>query len=220
MSCSVNLVPPARAQARERLRRRRAWLGVAAAGVLALGAGMAMQHVAGAGLVRLSRRVDALEAEHSDVQRRLLTADGRRTALLQKLEVMAEARRPQPWARRLAELARAAPEGVYLREMRLAAADLENGAATAAGLASAATRAPAVAGAGQPVPVTPPAPGHTEVRLLGYALDHAALLRLLNVLQDFPDFQQVELVRATLEPHGGGVAVAFELACRTREGGS
>jgi hypothetical protein len=59
---------------------------------------------------------------------------------------------------------------------------------------------------------------YADVRLLGYALDHAALLQLLNALQEFPDFQQVELVRATLEPHGAGVAVAFELACRTMEG--
>ena len=70
------------------------------------------------------------------------------------------------------------------------------------------------ASAGQPP--TPPTPAH-DVRLLGYALDHAALIQLLNTLQGSPDWQQVELVRATSEPYAGQTAVAFEFDCRSEE---
>jgi hypothetical protein len=58
---------------------------------------------------------------------------------------------------------------------------------------------------------TDTAPEFQTVRLLGYALDHGALLQFLNTLQGLPGWRHVELVRAAQEPFRTGQAVMFEL---------
>ena len=64
-----------------------------------------------------------------------------------------------------------------------------------------------------------PTPEFQTVRLLGYALDHGALLQFLNALQGLPGWRHVELVRAAQEPFRTGQAVMFELDGEVEQGG-
>lgn len=200
MSCSVNLVPAARLLARTRTRRRTAWVGVCTAAGVFLAAGWGLQHTAGGILTRLSVKVNALERQHAEGQRRLVVAAARRTQLLEQLRTIAEARRPQPWAHHLAALTLGAPDGVFLTAIKVTPAGTESSSA------------------GRTQSDDSDSSQAHAIRLLGYALDHSSLIQLLNVLQNLPGWQQVELVRATSEPYEGSSAVAFELACQTREG--
>jgi Tfp pilus assembly protein PilN len=209
MSCSVNLVPAARVRARAFARRCRAWVVICAGSALLVGVGWSAQYLTGRALARLHARTSALEGQRAAAQQRLAAADERRAQLTARLKLIAAARREQPWAARLAELARTVPEGVFLTQLNISPKPSgPEGLAVAARGAASAGQAPA-----QPA-VTSPA---HDVRLMGYALDHAALIQLLNTLQASPDWQQVELVRATSEPYAGQTAVAFEFDCRSEE---
>ncbi|MGD8453710.1 MAG: PilN domain-containing protein [Phycisphaerae bacterium] len=242
MSCSVNLVPAARLHAQARARRRIGWLIVGAIGALLVGAGWGVQHIAAAGLARLAEHVAGLEVQHAEAQRRLLASQGQRDALLDQLRVVATARRPQPWAHRLTALARQAPPGVFLTELvvttpegptrptedatgehrRAAAAAHTATARTATGrttpTGSPQAQASSLSPPQAPQASPPQAPQAQAVRLVGYAVDHGALIQMLQTLESDPEWGQVELVRATLEPLRGGVAVAFQFDCRTGEG--
>lgn len=211
MSVSVNLVPTAWVEARARAGRRTAWLSVVAGAAIVVGAGWGLHRTATAALDRLGGELRGLETHRADAQRRLIAASAERTRLLERLRAVCAARRPQPWAHRLAALMRETPEGVFLTALTVNAP----GAAPAAAARGPARRA---AAAPRPEPAAArAAPGAQDVRLLGYALDHGALIQLLNTLQGRPGWQQVELVRATLEPLRGGSAVAFEVACVVQE---
>jgi hypothetical protein len=170
-----------------------------AAGLL-IAAGWSVQRAAAAVVARLSYEVAALEVQRTEAQRRLVNAGAQRSQLLARLQTVASARRPQPWAQRLTALTREAPQGIFLTAVTIAEGD----------------RSPAAGPLGPAERNLSPS-GRQSVRLLGYALDHGALIQLLNTLQNLPGWQQVELVRATAEPFRRGSAVAFELACQTQE---
>ena len=208
MSCSVNLVPTARLTARTRARRRNTWCAVCCGTAVLLLTAWGLQRIAASALEQLAEDVRTREAQRVDVQRRLVAADSQRQVLLNRLETIAAARRPQPWAHRLVDLTRDVPAGIFFTTVQITP---DEEAAKAAAKAAKSTRTAAAA---------PPVERDTEqaVRLLGYALDHATLLELVNTLQSAPGWTRVELVRAAREPYGGGLAVAFELDCRTREG--
>jgi Tfp pilus assembly protein PilN len=208
MSCSVNLVPAARVRARAFARRCQAWVVICAGGALLVGIGWSAQYLTGRALLRLHTRTSALEGQRAMVQQRLAAADERRAQLTARLKLIAAARRKQPWAARLAALARTVPEGVFLTQLNISPKQPGPELASAARGAASANPAPAQPGVTTPV---------HDVRLMGYALDHAALIQLLNTLQGSPDWQQVELVRATSEPYAGQTAVAFEFDCRSEE---
>ncbi len=210
--CSVNLVPTARLHARARARRQRAWLAVGAAGSLLWVAGWAVQRRAAAARAQAAEGLARVETQRAEVQRRLVAADAQRTQLLGQLETLAGVRRPQPWPRRLVALTRAAPPGVFLTAVHVTTPAAEATASQRDTRAS-----PAASGAGAQTRPAPSANAGQTVRLLGLAQEHAALLQLIQVLQQLPGWQRVDLVRATLEPYGGSLAVAFELDCRTQE---
>jgi hypothetical protein len=220
MNCSVNLVPTARLHAHARTRRRNRWLAACASLAVLVAIGWSVQHAAQAALARLAEDVSALELQRSEVQRRLVSADAQRTHLLQRLEIVSAARRPQPWAGRLVRLTREAPEGVFLTSLDITATDGDNPATRNAAPprpAPVATGRETGKPAGTPPTDTAGKPPSQAVRVLGYALDHAALLQFVNTLQRLPGWQQVELVRATQDPLRGGQAIAFELDCRALE---
>ena len=209
MSCSVNLVPTAQLHARARGRRRTAWASACTIGALLLGGGWTVQYFATRALGRLSGHVRTLEVQRSEMGRQFVTASSERDELLERLQVIAAARRPQPWARHLTQLARETPEGVFLTQMTVTSLSGARPGATG-GRRSALARAPTA-------PTESAGPVGQSVRLLGYALDHASLIQLLDTIKRFPEWDQVELVRATLEPYRAGMVVAFELDCHTAE---
>lgn len=204
MTCSVNLVPTQRLHARARSRRRRTWFGVWTGIGVVIVAGWAVQGIAGTALRHLSADVRKQTAQRTAAQRQLMTASAQRAELLEQLETLAAARRAQPWPARLTVLAREAPDGVFLTGIRVGMEEVARDAGRAG-------RQPPQPAANEIESVTQP------VRLAGYALDHAALLQLVNTLQAQTGWQQVELVRATREPFRNGQAVAFELDCRASE---
>lgn len=213
MNRSVNLVPLVRLQDQGRIRRRTRWLGIGALLVLLLIAGWGVQRMALGAVNRLTTAVGALQVQRTEIQRRLLAAAAQRTRLLEQLKAIATARHPQPWPRRLVTLTRVVPEGVFLTSVDVSTPE-------GAGVAVS-TPAPRT---GSPPPGPAPAPPLNArpqvVHLRGYAVNHDALVELLNAVQKLPDWTHVELVRANLEPRRDGNAVAFELDCRAAEGGS
>lgn len=208
MSCSVNLIPAARLQAQARRRRRDRWLAVCGVLALALAGAWGVERAAARAVQRLTDSVQELRVQRTEVSRRLVAERGRRSRLLARLQTLAAARRPQPWPRRLLDLTRAAPEGILLTGLTIAPVETDAPARADTG------RKPALQTA-----KTSPALAAREqsVRLLGFALDHGALLQFLDVLQSQPGWRQVELVRATQEAYRGGQAVAFEVSGRTLE---
>ena len=213
MSCSVNLVPKARLHARIRARRRLAWIGSCSALAMLLATAWGAERTASGALTRLSESVGIVEVQRTEVQRRLVLATARRTRLLEQLQSLAAARRPQPWARRLVTLTREAPEGVFLTMIQISAPASEVSRAPTGG-------SPAAPSPARTEPRTSsPTPEFQTVRLLGYALDHGALLQFLNALQGLPGWRHVELVRAAQEPFRTGQAVMFELDGEVEQGG-
>jgi Tfp pilus assembly protein PilN len=217
MNCTVNLVPLAQLHARARARRRAGWLVVCAAAGLLVVSGRAFQFAAANGLQRLADEVSELDVQRSEMQRRLVAAGKRRAELTDQLRIVAQARRPQPWAARLLALTREAPEGVFLTaiEVNSRAAGAARGKEVAG---SARPTVPPAGGAAKEGIALPklPAEAHS-VRLRGLAVDHGALLQFLNALQGLSGWEHVELVRATQEVYRNGSAVAFELACDIEE---
>jgi Tfp pilus assembly protein PilN len=209
MNCSVNLVPAARAEAHTLASRRRTWISVCVAGALLVALGWTAQSVTRGALMRLKSQADAVDARRALVQSRILAADEQRGQLLARVKLIAAARRRQPWPARLIGLTRSAPEGVFLTQLSVSSKPGERPEPPAA--------AARPASAGRDTPLRMPAvPAHV-VRLQGLALDHTALIQLLNALQSSPYWQHVELVRATSEPYAGRTVVAFEFECRSAE---
>jgi len=211
MRCSVNLLPAVHLHARARARRRAGWVTLCAACGALVAGGWVVQHLAGRALARLASRAGELDARTAEVQRRLVAAHTERGELLARLETVAQARRPQPWPPRLLQLTQTAPEGVFFTHFSATSTDAHT---PNPGVPARAVPSPQAGstGPGERAPLV------QAVRIMGYAVDHAALIQLLNTLQNQRDWQQVELVRATLEPYQSRLAVAFEFDCRTQEG--
>ena len=216
MTPGVNLVPQVHRLARVRARRRTVWTGLAVTLAVLVASAWAVENTAVRGLRRLADRVQATELQRAEVQRRLTTAETDRRLALEALQTVAAARRPQPWARRLATLVETAPEGVFLTALTVSDGRPDARAAGPAAKASGGRSTPAAAGRGTPAPTENPRAAR-EVFLRGYALDHGALIQLLNTLQNMPGWHHVELVRATSEPIRAGLAVAFELTSAAEE---
>ena len=214
MTCSVNLVPVARWHARRRARRGRIWLGLCTGLFLLLATAWAAERTAASALARLSDMVSGLELRRTEVQRRLILAEQQRTRLIEQLQTVAGARRPQAWPSRLVALMRETPPGVFLTGLHVdPSIELETPEKSPA---NPTTQAASVRRGG-PDTRRSAAP----VRLVGYAVSHDTLLQFLHALQSdadgAPAWHQVELIRATQEPYQAGLLVAFELACRVEK---
>lgn len=214
MSCSVNLVPESRLVARRRIQRAWRWalLTGLTLGVFALGLGTRI--IAARALEQHTRALADRRTERAEVLQRLTAASDERAAIVRRLKTLAAARHAQPWPGRLVALAEAAPDGIFLTTIEIATpADRK----TPSQRPTESRRSKKI---GQPPPPEPPAPpanAEQVVHLRGYALDHAALLQLVNTLQDLPGWSQVELKRGTLGPLGGHMVVEFEIDCRAAE---
>jgi len=209
---------------RRRIRRRNAWLGTWATAVVLLAIGWGSQQVAFQAQARLSKQVGALQSQRAEVRRRMTLAASRHAALLNRLQTIAEAHRPQPWPRRLLTLTQIAPPGVFLSALRLTVPKLDPGLEKSRGLLPAreAGDKPAPAARtdrGSSEPNAPAEPNASSIRLQGHALDYGALSQFLGGLQNLPGWHHVELVRATQTPYGDGLMIAFELDCRVLEDG-
>jgi Tfp pilus assembly PilM family ATPase len=218
---SPNLVPVIRLHTRRRARRGRAWLGVCTGISMLLATGWAAERTAATALGRLTDTVSALEVQRTEVQCRLVLADRQRGQLIEQLQTVVRARRPQSWPRRLVALAREAPAGVFLTGLHVdppAASEKGVGSLLAPSGPEGASQKTRPGGATPLSPETPAPPAETRtVRLVGYALDHGVLLQFLHALQDSPDWRRVELIRATQEAYQSGLLVAFEMGCWTQE---
>ncbi|MEW6251955.1 MAG: PilN domain-containing protein [Planctomycetota bacterium] len=218
MSCSVNLVPLARIEARARARRRSIWLVVCGVSALLASAGWGVQRAAEGALARLASHVNTLEAQRAEVRRRLVADGARRAQMLERLHTVAAARRPQLWVGRLARLTREAPEGIFLTALSATA----GASAPPSGppVMAPPHAGPAAEGRNAAAPgaaARAPEPERHTVQIRGHAVDNAALLQFLNTLQKLPGWEKVELVQAAAEKFGGRPAVGFEFRCRTVE---
>lgn len=207
MSAGVNLIPPARLHAWRRAVRRRRWIVICGALAGLLVVGVSLRWKAGGMVDDTSRHILVLQERRAEIERKLISANTEHGKLLERLRLIAAARRPQRWPQWLLQLNQEAPTGIVL-------AALDVSPAVAPRPPRSATRASARQ---DPVVVQEIAKREQIVQLRGLATDHAELLQFLNVLQRIPGWQQVELVRAALEPYGRGMAISFELACRTME---
>jgi hypothetical protein len=210
MSCSVNLVPALRLHTRRRGRRGRMWLGFCTGLGVLLATAWAAERTAASALARLGDTVSGLELRRAEVQRRLLLAGQQRARLVQQMQTVAGARRPQVWPGRLVALMRETPPGVFLTALHIDPPVVAESA-----------EPPATQAAAHPLDARSRDGALTPVRLVGYAVNHDALLEFLHALQGASGgsrkWQQVELIRAVQEPYQGGQLVAFELAWRIEE---
>jgi hypothetical protein len=197
MSTSVNLVPQTRLVRLARGRHARRWAWVCGLWALVVATAWAAQFAADRALTGLAQGTRDIDARRAEIETRLTDAVARRAALFDQVQSASQARRPQPWPRRLVALAEAASDGVFLTHVAIATPESNT----------------------RTVTLTPAAEDQS-VRLIGYARDHAVLLRFLNTVEALPAWEHVELVRATQEPFGSTSAVAFELDCRTSGGAS
>lgn len=208
MSCSVNLVPAGRIWRRHRTKRRNAWVVACAFVALIVAGGWGTLRAADAAVRRLSKDVDVFRTHRQQTQQRLATASAQRASLLGELREAVGARREQPWARRLVDLSEDVPAGVLVTSIEVSPISTRS-------------RPGAYSRRNRPEPREKEGaqaePSGEAVRVLGYAVDHPALLQLVNVIQDLPAWHRVELVRADQEAVRGANVVAFELYCRIGE---
>jgi hypothetical protein len=218
MTCAVNLLPESCHNARQRAIRRNAWTGiVVAAGLLVLGSWPAVR-ATNRTITRLNGELGGVQVKQSELERQSLRAAIVRGGLLAQGRALMALRQSHPLPARLLQLAELTPSGVVFTEI--------SGVALQRELESAPARptpqAPAKTGKknARPKPQTafaaqPKAP--LVVQMTGFAVDHDELTRLIDALENVPQWGQVTLVRATQEPYGNGLAVAFQLECRPAE---
>ncbi len=186
MSYAVNLVPFSRRVARSRVRRRNAWGTACSMAAIAICVAWFVGRSAHVAIDRLAVDLHALEVQQTGVRAKLVDGSAERDDLLEQLRRLASGRRAQPWAHRLVELAELTPNDVFLTELAVAP--------------------PPAA------PSEPTEPTAHRIRMVGIALDHSVLLQFMGALQTVPAWDEVELVRAHLNPEQG---VEFELVCGT-----
>jgi Tfp pilus assembly protein PilN len=208
MNCSVNLVPVAWHHARTRARRKSHWLVAGGAALLLVGLGWGTHHAASLALGQLADEVEGLTVQRAEAQRRLATLAEQRDGLVERLQTLAEARRPQMWSRRLVELTQNIPDRVFLTTLTLTSLGDPSG-----GVRRTRLQIPALASGS----TNSIAQGEQAVQLLGHALDLPSLIQFLKTLQSLPGWRSVELIRATQQPVRDATAVSFELDCRTSE---
>ena len=209
LSCAVNLLPDSCHNVRRRTMRRKVWTAVAlSAALLVAGAWAALRAVDQA-LLRLDRELGRVQVEQSELDRQLMLAAKLRNDLAARGRALSALRHRQPLPEQLLTLSRLAPAGVVLTEIRAQPAGEVREPIQPS--SSGNTRSPAA----NPSPESTPRP--LLVQFSGYALDHDELARLVAVLQQVPQWEHVELLRATRQPYGSGEALAFELKCRQLE---
>jgi Tfp pilus assembly protein PilN len=211
MSATVNLVPRPRLVASLRRRRRRGWMVCHVTVGLLIASAWSVQQMARAALQRVELRTATMKEQVTAYEQRLVESEAERSALIERLRVIAAARCPQPWGQRLVDLTRALPAGVVLSEVEVTAASEARASDAGAGRRS----------AGRTVsPQLAPGPadsGGQSVRLVGLALDHAALMEMLHAVRKLPGWRQVELVHAQRQPSGATQVIAFEFRSQTGE---
>jgi len=159
-------------------------------------------------VTELQNKLNALRAEQQAVQRQLQTGQDELNTLSSQLQILSAMQRPQYWAHRLATLAEHAPASVVFTKLvvgqtasspRPASRNRPQGKSARGGTKSADNR--------QLLPI----------QIHGFAADHTALIRLVEVMQRTGGWENVELIRAIRKPYLAGTAIAFELHCYSRE---
>lgn len=211
MSCAVNLLPESCHHARRRAFRRNVWTALLlSAGLLAVGS-WAVLRATDQAILRLIREFDSVQMKQSELDRHLTLAARLRNELVEQARALSALRQEQPLPAQLLALTDRAPDGVVLTEIRSAPPVAAERPA----------RRPSNTSRAAPTKPSRRAARHEQPALLvhmsGYALDHDELARLIDVLKAVPDWERVELLRATREPYGDGVGLAFRLECRQRE---
>jgi Tfp pilus assembly protein PilN len=211
MSYAVNLLPESCHNARRRARRRNAWTGILlSAGLLVIGTWAALS-AADRAIQRLTREIAGLQARQSELDRQSTLAARLRNDLAQQGRALAALRQEHLLPGQLLTLAREAPGGIVLTEIRTQSAGRPRPAIPVRPqTARASTVRPQRAGLGDQG-----AAGAVQVN--GYAIDHDELTRLIGTIQRIPQWEQVELLRAGREPYRSGMALAFQLECHPRE---
>jgi hypothetical protein len=209
LSCAVNLLPDSCHYVWRRTRRRKVWTAVALLAALVVGGAWTALRAADQALLRLDRELARVQVEQAELDRQLMLAAKLRNDLANRGRALSALRHRQPLPEQLLTLSRLAPAGVVLTEIRAQPAGEVREPVQPS--SSGNTRSPA----GNRSPESRPRP--LLVQFSGYAINHDELARLVAVLQQVPQWEQVELLRAARQPYGSGEALAFELKCRQPE---
>ena len=210
MIYAVNLLPESCHNVRRRAARQTAWtITTACAALLVVGMWIGLQAIDHA-LTRQERELGGIQIKQTELDRQLMFAMGERNALADRARALAALRCDSDadgLPVRLTELARLAPEGIVLTELRSVPADL------AASIAPAPTK-PAAAGQ-----TAPTGPTHQELnaQISGFATNHAELTHFIDIVVRCGFWERVELVRAATEPFQSGQALSFRLDCQHKE---
>lgn len=208
----ANLMPQACLIARQRTLRRNRWGGVVVACALALACGGFARFSTMHAVDLASDRLAHLQARQAELDRQLGILVRTRGALYEQARRLAALRQSQPLPEQLVALAAEAPGGILLTDLRAEApAPPAPDAAHARPTPPAAAATAEASAAAQTV-----SSALRTIHLSGYALDHEHLTQLIESVRKIPNWQQVELVRASREPLGAGQAIAFRLECRER----
>jgi hypothetical protein len=226
MTCAVNLLPESCHNARQRAIRRNAWTGIViAAALLVLGSWPAVR-ATNRSISRLSGELGSVQAKQSELERQSLRAAIVRSNLLAQGRALTALRQSHPLSARLLQLTELTPSGVVFTEIQGVAPqrELEPAPARPAPQMPAKTANPSAslrAGKQAPPKLQTVLAGQDKaplvVQMTGFAVDHDELTRLIDALEKVPQWGQVKLVRATREPYGNGIALAFQLECRQTE---
>jgi len=218
MSIAVNLLPAACAFVRVRSRRLRGWCAAGALSVLIFAGAWLFRVGAGRAADRMSERVVYLETRQADVQRHLALVFRDRNQILNRVRHLAALNQEEPLPAQLVELARAIPEGVFLTEFQ--------GRSTAQASATLAPSPAAAAPPGAKAPArpaknAPPRPDPVPVRtatVSGYALTHADVTQMIELIRRVHAFDRVELQKSSAERFRDVDAIAFRIECQQTEG--
>lgn len=195
MRCAVNLLPISCRHAHTRAARRRVWTAACAMMAAALIGIWGVLGASDAAVDRARQRLLASQMAHTDIERQLAVAAGRRTELLERARTLAALERAHPLPGDVAVLSAAAPEGIVLTELIV-----RNGSAAPAGR--------------QPPSARPTSDAPFTLEMSGFAVSHEEVTRLIAAVRAAGAFGEIELIQASREPLHDAEVIAFKLGCR------
>ncbi len=216
MSVRVNFVPLGRLMDHQRRRRGGRWMAANLAALLTLVVVWGVERTAERGLTRLGTGLQSLEQQRAEVARRRALVDVKERLISERMELLAGMERSHRWPARLLGLAELASDEIALSSLQISPA-----ASAAPPPAPPPTGRPAPGATSRPTtqPAAPPAPAASVrvLRLVGQAVDHEALMRILAALRVLDGAADARLVHATRDVGREHGLLNFELECRIEE---
>ncbi len=213
MTCAVNLLPESCHNDRCRAARRTVWTAVATTAGVLLACAWVVERATNHALANLVNELGGIQVRQSELDRQLTLSTIARNDLARQARALLSLRQEQALPEQLLALTNQAPDGVTFTEIR---------AQPIAPTGSSARRSPPPSSTAAQTGMKTPRDESSAslVHLRGYALEHAQLTRLIDVLKSARAgqcWQEVELLRAAREPYRSAEALAFQLECRPGE---